>query len=174
MTDLSTERLTALTLAARVHQVGFLVSGADPTRVTGTAEVFWGFLTGPVTLTVTAGPGVDQTTGKPTGNPGGTSMVAIKDSEKFEISLSALDAKGQITTPPTDATLTSSDDTILTVTAADANGQRWGVGGNPGSVVVTAEWPDSPSGDLKGTLAVDVTAGAATSLLVSAGTPVPQ
>lgn len=63
---------------------------------------------------------------------------------------------------------------LHTGTYVVGDGVRWAVAGTPGSTVITADWPDSPSGDLPGTLAVDVTAGDATSLVVTAGAPVPQ
>lgn len=101
-------------------------------------------------------------------------MVAIKDTEKFKLTVQALDAKGNAVAPPTDVTFTSSDTNVVTISDPDANGDRWGVAGNPGSAVVTGDWPDSPHGDLQGTLAVDVTVGDAASLVVGAGDVVAQ
>lgn len=101
-------------------------------------------------------------------------MVAIKDTEKFKLTVQALDAKGNAVTAPTDVTFTSSDTNVLTISDPDTNGDRWGVGGNPGSAVITGDWPDSPHGDLQGTLAVDVTTSDAASLVVEAGDAVPQ
>jgi hypothetical protein len=170
--DLTVERATALALAVQLHQTEYLAEGGDPHKVTATASVLWDFLTGPVALLITAGPGADQTTGKPTGNPGGTSMVALKDNEKVQLTVTALDAKGQVTASGADVTFTSSDETVLTITNDDTG--VWAVAGNPGSAVVTADWPDSPAGDIQGTEAFDVTAGDATSLVVTSGDPVPQ
>lgn len=173
MSDLTPERHLALVLAVGLYSGSFNPEN-NPAEVTTTAGLFWGFLTAPVALSLAAGPVVDQTTGRASNNPGGTSMVAIQDNQKFPLIVSALDAKGDPTTTPTDVTFTSSDTTIVSISAPDANGVTWGVGGNPGSATITGDWPDSPVGDLKGTLAVDVTAGPAASLAISAGSPVAQ
>jgi len=97
----------------------------------------------------------------------------MKDTEKAPITVTAEDAKGQVTASVTDVTFTSADPTIATITT-DPDGTVWVVAGNPGSTVITADWPDSPGGDLQGTLAVDVTAGDATSLTITTGAPVAQ
>lgn len=172
--DLTAERHLALVLAAQIHQDSFATENYDAQRVVTTANVFWGFLAAPISILVNAGRVVDQTTGKASDNPGGTGMVAIKDTEKFALSVKAFDAKGNEVTAPTDVAFTSSDTTIVSISAPDTNGVTWAVAGNPGSVVVTGDWPDSPLGDMKGTLAVDVTVGTAASLAVEAGDVVAQ
>jgi hypothetical protein len=172
--DLTTERHAALMLAVDLHQGVFAQQDFNSAYVVATADLFWEFLTAPVALLIAAGRVVDQTTGRPSTNPGGVSMVAIKDSEKFQLSVQAFDAKGNEVQAPTDVTFTSSDTTILTITDPDASGAVWAVAGNPGSATVTGDWPDSPHGDLQGTLAVDVTTGDAASLVVNAGAAEPQ
>lgn len=97
----------------------------------------------------------------------------MKDTGKFPITITAEDAKLQPTTAGTDITFTSADTNIATITT-DPDGTVWVVAGLPGSTVITADWPDSPGGDIQGTLAVDVTAGDATSLVITAGAEVPQ
>lgn len=174
MVDLTADRQAALVLAVEIHQASFADEGHDPQMVVDTANAFWGYLTAAVALLVTARRVVDQTTGKPSTNPGGTGMVAIKDSEKFELSVQALDAKGNQVQAPTDVTFTSADTSVVSISDPDANGAVWAVAGNPGSTTIDADWPDSPVGDLHGTLAVDVTVGDAASLVVQAGDPVPQ
>lgn len=170
--DLTIPRRIALQHAVDLHRNDF--DPGDGPLVLVTANTLFGWLTGPITLVVTAGPAVDQTTGKFTGNSGGTNMVALKDTEKFELTVTAEDAKGQVTAGPTDVTFTAADTAVLTITGPDADGKTWGIAGNPGSTVLTADWPDSPSGDIQGTLAVDVTVGDAVSLVIAAGAPVAQ
>jgi hypothetical protein len=100
-------------------------------------------------------------------------MVALKDTEKIQLTVTAEDAKLQPTLAGADITFTSADTNIGTI-VMDGDGLTWFVAGLPGSTVITAEWPDSPSGLIQGTEAVDVLAGDATSIQVTAGAPVPQ
>jgi hypothetical protein len=173
MRDLSVERESALAYAVELHRTRF--QRCDSPDVLKTADKFFEWLTAPIFLTVVAGPAVDQTTGKLTGNnPGGDSMAAYKDTAKFMLTVIARDAKQQITDTPSDVTFTSADTSIVAITGPDENGTVWGVCGFPGSTVITGDWPTSPLGDLQGTLAVDVTAGDAASLEVVAGPAVPQ
>lgn len=172
MPDLTDDRRAALWLAVELHRDSFM--GGAATEIVATADAFWEFLTAPVSLLIIAGPVVDQTTGRPTGNPGGTDMAPVKDSDKFPLLVTALDSKQNPTTAPTDVTFSSSDTTVVTISDPDANGVKWAIAGQPGSAVITGDWPDSPHGDLQGTLAVDVTAGDAATLVITAGDPVPQ
>lgn len=168
MTDTTNERALALTQTTALYAGRFTGGASHNSQFleTATAQYLW--LTGPVALNITLGPAVDQDTGKPTGNEGDT----LKDSERALLAANAVDAKGQPTSAPTSLTYTSADETIATI-VTDADGS-WVVAGNPGSTVVTGDWPDSPSGDVQGTVAVDVTAGDAVSLAITLGTPVPQ
>lgn len=100
-------------------------------------------------------------------------MVALKDSEKIELTVTAEDAKLQPTLAGADINYTAADTNVGTI-VTDGDNRTWFVGGLPGSTVITSEWPDSPSGAIQGTLAVDVTAGDATSIQINAGAPVPQ
>lgn len=168
MTDTTNERALALTQTTALY-TGRFTGGAthnDQFLETATAVYWW--LTGPVALAITLGPAVDQTTGKPTGNQGDT----LKDSEKAQLNANAVDAKGQPTGAPTTLTYTSADESVATIVTDDTG--TWVVAGSPGSTVVTGDWPDSPSGDVQGTVAVDVTAGDAVSLSITLGAPVPQ
>lgn len=101
-------------------------------------------------------------------------MAAYKDTDKFELTVNAFDAKQQPTDPPSDVTYTSADSTVVSITGPDADGKWWGVAGNPGSTVVTVDWPTSPTGDIQGTGAVDITAGDAASIEVVFGPAMPQ
>lgn len=172
--DTSTERYTALEAARSLYEGRWDADRPQDAELLGTATAIYYWLTGPVQITVTAGPIVDQLTGNQSGNPGGTGMVAMKDSEKFELTVAAEDAKGQVTAGPTDVTFTVADTNVVSISGPDADGKTWAVAELPGSTVITADWPDSPGGDISGTLAVDVSAGTATSLVIGAGTPVPQ
>lgn len=168
MRDLSAERADALAYAVELHRTRF--QRCDGPDVLRTASKFFDWLTAPISLRLTTGPAVDQTTGTPTGNLEGNPM---KDTEKSQIMVTAMDAKGQPTAVGTDITFTSADTSIASI-STDPDGTVWIVAGVPGSTVITGDWPDSPIGDLQGTLAVDVTAGDAASLQISAGPAVPQ
>lgn len=163
-------RVAAMKYAVAVHGPHYKPGKHGDQALLTTASGIYGWLLGPVQLVITAGPPVDQATGQPTGTPQGGPM---KDTEKIELTVTGLDAKGQPTTVGTDINWSSADTSICTV-LTDTDGKVWGVAGIPGSTVLTADWPDSPSGDLPGTVAVDVTAGDATSLQISLGTPVAQ
>lgn len=169
--DLTHERELALAYAVELNTPAG--AGADDGRLLATADAIFEWLTA-VDVTVTGGPEKDQTTGSYTGQPGGMNMAAYTDNGKFELTVTAKDTKGQVTASGADVTFTSGDTTIVTIEGPDADGKTWGVCGLPGSTVVTADWPDSPKGDIKGTLAVDVTAGDAASIEVTAGPEVPQ
>lgn len=96
----------------------------------------------------------------------------MKDTEKAQITVTGSDAKQQPTAVGTDLAITSADTNVATI-VTDATG-TWVVAGNPGSTTISVDWPDSPNGDLAGTVAVDVTTGDATSLVITLGTPVAQ
>lgn len=164
-------RVFAMQQAVALHAPHFKANDHGNAALRATADVIYGWVLGPVALVITLGPPVDQATGQPTGTPQGGPM---KDSEKCPLIVQATDAKGQVTTVGADVTFTVADSTVATISDPDADGIRWVVAGLPGSTVVTGDWPDSPSGDLPGTVAVDVTAGDATSLQISLGTPVAQ
>jgi hypothetical protein len=96
----------------------------------------------------------------------------LKDSEKALLAISAVDAKGNPTSVPTDVTVTVADQTVATITQDDAG--WWVIAGSPGSTVGTGTWPSAPGGEISGTFAIDVTAGDAASLSITLGTPVAQ
>jgi hypothetical protein len=167
--DLSIERESALTLAVELHRTRF--QRCDGPDVLRTADSFFEWLTAPLRLVITLGPEVDQTTGKPTGNPGGSPM---KDTSKMQLMVQGEDAKDQPTNAGVDLQWSSADESIATVQIDPNDNTPWLVAGLPGSTVITAVWPDSPSGSISGTLAVDVTAGDAVSLTITTGPEVPQ
>lgn len=164
-------RVAAMQYAVAVHGPHFKPGKHGDQALLTTASGIYGWLLGPVALVISLGPPVDQTTGQPSATPTGGPM---KDSDKCPLIIQARDAKQQLTTVGADVTVTVADTTVATVTDPDADGIRWVVFGLPGSTVLTVDWPDSPSGDLPGTVAIDVTAGDATSLEVTLGDPVPQ
>lgn len=170
--DTTAERHLAATLAVQLWH-GRDPADSDPdTAHQRSANRIYRWLTGAVTWHAHLGPRVDQATGQPTHHhQKGSSM---KDTEKAELVITAEDARGFPTAVPADVTATSADTTIATVSDPDADNKRWVMPAGPGSTVVTVDWPDSPTGDQQGTVAVDVTTGDATSLQVSLGTPVPQ
>jgi hypothetical protein len=169
MSDTSSERALALSQTTALYAGRYTGGWKADKQFLGTATALYGWLTGPVALTITLGPAVDQATGRITGTLGGDTL---KDSEKAQLNANAVDAKGQPTTAPTSLAYTSADESVATI-VTDADG-TWVVAGSPGSTVVTGDWPDSPSGDIQGTVAVDVTAGDAVSLSITLGAPVPQ
>lgn len=169
MSDTSSERALALSQTTALYAGRYTGGTKSDKQFLATASAQYGWLTGPVALTITLGPAVDQATGRITGTPGGDTL---KDSEKALLSANAVDAKGNPTSAPTSLTYTSADTTIATI-VTDADGP-WVVAGSPGSTVVTGDWPDSPSGDVQGTVSVDVTAGDAVSLSITLGAPVAQ
>lgn len=170
------KRLVALQHAVDLHRGSYKPGATSDRGIRGVIEdadvmYRWLNLGDPVRLVVTAGPPVDQATGEPTGTPQGGPM---KDTEKILFSVGAEDAKHQPTGSPADLNWASSDENVATVQTNPDTGEAWGVAGFPGSAVITATWPDSPSGAISGTFAVDVTAGDAVSLVITAGDPVPQ
>lgn len=169
MSDTSSERALSLVQTTALYAGRFTGGDTGDRRFLSTASAQYAWLTGPVAISLTLGPKVDQATGQPTGNPEG---APLKDSEKAQLNANAVDAKGQATSAPTSLTYTSADESIATIVTDDTG--TWVVAGSPGSTVVTGDWPDSPSGDIQGTVAVDVTAGDAVSLSITLGTPVAQ
>ena len=119
MPDYSHERADALGYAVELHKDA-LTCCDRAGHVIRDANLFYRWLTAPVRLVITRGPAVDQTTGKPTGNEGDT----MKDSEKAQVTIAAMDAKGQRTDIGTDVTLTSSDESVVTV-VTDPDGTVW-------------------------------------------------
>jgi hypothetical protein len=168
MNDTSSERALALVQTTALYATRFTGGTVHDEQFLATATAQYRWLTGPAALIITLGPAVDQVTGRTTGNEGDT----LKDSEKALLNANAVDAKGNPTSAPTSLNYTSADTTIATIVTDDAG--TWVVAGSPGSTVVTGDWPDSPSGDIQGTVAVDVTAGDAVSLNISLGAPVAQ
>lgn len=117
-------------------------------------------------LIIVCGPVRDQATNAVVDNPLERKtgiMVALKDNQQFSLSVATQDAKGFATTDSA-LTVTSADTGVLTVSGPDASGQYTAVAGNPGSTVVTAT-----DGVSTGTLAVDVTSGDTSSIVITEG-----
>lgn len=172
--DRLNKRITALAHAVALHTARYSTGSTGDRGDSGvmhTAERLYGWLGGPNQLVITLGQPVDQTTGQPTGTPQGGPM---KDSDKCPLIVKAFDAKQQLTTVGADVTFTVADTNVCTISDPDVDGIRWVIMGLPGSTVITGDWPDSPNGDLPGTVAVDVTPGDATSLVLSLGDPIHQ
>lgn len=169
-------RMVALNEAVRlyverqVHGTGHTPAG----QVVAAARQFFDFLyegAPAAKLVFSIGTIVDQETGTPSPNQHNGGILTMKDTEQVDITVAAEDSKGQPTADTmtwsmdqagTDsgATLTPSADT-MTVTV---------VAGNPATFGVTATDPNG----LSGVSPVVVTAGAATQLVLTQGTPTPQ
>jgi hypothetical protein len=169
MSDTSNERALALSQTTALYAGRFTGGASHDQQFLATASAQYEWLIGPVAISVTLGPIFDQETGQPTGNAGGDTL---KDSEKALLLISAVDAKGNPTSVPTDVTVTVDDQAVATVTQDDAG--WWVIAGSPGSTVGTGTWPSAPGGQITGTFAIDVTAGDAASLSITLGTPVAQ
>ena len=103
--------------------------------------------------------------------------LVLTDSQQCDLSIQPVDKKGR--PAPVDGVPVwgSSDDTVLTVQAGADGLTATIVAGNPGTaqVNVTAD-ADLGAGNvpISGVLDVEVTAGAAVSVAISAGTPTEQ
>ena len=168
MREPSAERADALAYAVELHRTRF--QRCDGPDVLRTASKFFDWLTAPIRLAIRIESVVDQATGKPTEWEGNT----VKDTSKAQLSIEGEDAKNQPTNIGTDIQWSSADESIATVTTDPNDGSVWLVAGLPGSTVITATWPDSPTGTVSGTFAVDVTSSDAVSLTISAGPEVLQ
>lgn len=164
----------ALRDAALLHQ-GRFDRAADfdidlaRAEVLASADVFLAWLTRPVTLTLAAGPAVDQTTGQPTTTPTGVPAMQLHDNEQVDLTVQTRDAKGFDT--PDQITWTSSDETVATIAGVDDGDSKTAtvVAGNPGSAVVTVT-----DATLSATVAVDVVPAGTATISVAEGTPVEQ
>ncbi len=162
---LSTETAVALRWA-----IDTLPDDSSTRTITDRAERFYEFLVGklPVRLDLVFGPTVDQTTHAPTGQiPQGATMAQLHDSDEFDITVTAKDAKGFEVSDAFTATADNAD-AVTVVTGAD--GKTFTVvAGNPGSAVVTVT-----DGNVSATLAVDVLPGGVALIDLVAGDPRPQ
>lgn len=166
------DRETALLAATRLYERSFgkgHCCDRDLADLLDAADVFYGWLTSPVTLTLTAGPAVDQTTGQPTTTPTGVPQMQLHDNEQVDLTVDTRDAKGFET--PADITWTSSDETVVTITGADDGDSKTAtaVAGNPGSAVITVS-----DGNLSATVAIDVVPAGTATISIGEGTPVEQ
>lgn len=136
-------------------------------EVLGTADVFYRWLTRPATLTLAAGPAVDQTTGLPTTTPTGVPAMQLHDNEQVDLTVDTNDAKGFETTDS--VTWMSSDETVATVTVSADSKTGTVIAGNPGSATITVS-----DGTLSATEAIDVVPAGTATISIAEGTPVAQ
>jgi hypothetical protein len=171
--DRSGDRLTAMTLAAQLHQ-GHFERGREGNRaLLDTAEEILFFLIG-LTLRMEFGPVVNQGTGQPTGTVFGGLMAQLHDDEKVSGTIKAIDAKGfEVPDDPSstadDVTYTSDDETIATIVAGATPRDYTITAGNVGSCVVSAT-----IGDRVITQAIDVIPGDIAAMSFELGTPEKQ
>lgn len=163
--DLSTERGHALDAAVTVVTELEL----NQRDVLPLATAFYGWLVGPASMSLSFGPIVDQDTNETTGR-NGSAMTQLRDSQKFDVSLTAQDAKGaevldDASTTADDAVWTSSNEEAVTVEVSPDNPRSATViAGLPGSSVVTVA-----IGEISATLAVDVVPGDIALVSISEG-----
>jgi hypothetical protein len=162
----------ALRGACRLHERRFVDFAAFDigdarTEVLGTADVLYRWLTRPVTLTLAAGPAVNQTTGQPTTTPTGVPQMQLHDNEQVDLSVTTADAKGFATADS--LTWMSSDESVATVTVSADSKTGTVVAGNPGSAVITVS-----DGTLSATEAIDVVPAGTATISIAEGTPVEQ
>ena len=107
----------------------------------------------------------------------GVTKMDLRDDQQVDLSISPVDKKGKPALVDGAPVWASSDETVITVSAAADGMSATVVGVAPGSarVSVTAD-ADLGEGttSITGTLDFNVTAGAAASLNITAGTPVDQ
>ena len=140
------------------------------------AGLFYGWLTAPVTLTVTAAPLTYEQGPEP--GPGvatiseGAGMVQLTDSQQVTLMVGEQDSRQN---PVTGDTLawTVDDVSVVSVTPDAVGYTALVVAGIPGSATVTVT-DSTVSPPLVGTFQVTVVPGEASSLVISAGSPVEQ
>lgn len=107
----------------------------------------------------------------------GITHMVLTDTQKVNLSISPVDAKGKPAKIDGVPSWTSSDETILSLVPAADGLSAVAVAGDPGhaqvSVTADADLGEGVTG-ITGTLEVDVEAGEAVSLNITAGAPEPQ
>lgn len=150
--------------------------GEERRDVLEIAQEFWDWLLEtPVAFLVTIGIPYEQDSENPfdqftrtleRGNM--AEAVTLTDSQQVTVGVQAVDKKGQ---PVTDElTWTSADETVAGLQVAQDGSSALIVAGNPGSTSVTVADPNG----LSDVIAVTVTAGAASGLTATVGTPEEQ
>jgi hypothetical protein len=183
MPESSDNRQFALSEAIRyIANIGYHIPGfsqENPAGVLQIAESFYQWLTVPIQLSLeiaslTYAQGKHSGPGTPTDYyEGNTHMATLSDTQQVLLSVAETDSKGAPVTADT-LTWTVDDPTVIALTvSADTSYSATAVAGVPGSAVVTVA-DNSTTPPLTGTVALTVVAGAATSLVVSEGTPEPQ
>lgn len=172
MRDVVSERMTALMMAVELHKASY--DNREPTTeqdadVVATAGALFGYLGGPLVMTLIIGPILDQATGRPTGTTTKGSPVQLHDDEKVTFTVAESDAKGaDVPDDPTSAaddvswTVDNADAVSLTVSSDTRSAEV--VAGTVGSAVLTVT-----AGSLTATVAIDVIPAGATALTVTAG-----
>lgn len=111
----------------------------------------------------------------PPGTPAEESEITVQltADQQVDLSISGQDSYGNPVNISGDTAWTSSDESIVTVTASDPNHATAVAVGPTGSaaVTVTNDVDRDGSGDFIGSIAIDVVAGVMTEITVESGTP---
>lgn len=168
VSDRTEDRRIALAHAVALHGPRYKPGDSGDRAVRRSAQVLFGWLSGPVAIRLTIGPVFDQLTGLPTGTTVGGPVAQLRDTEQFTLSVDVADAKGaSVSDQPgiDDDVRWDVDNTdVASLQVSDNTRECTVVAGNVGSAVVTVSL-----GDLFATLAVDVIPGAAAKLTINEG-----
>jgi hypothetical protein len=172
--DVTNERELALSYAVSLSTERFTGGPQATTELLGTATSIFNWLIGPVALYITIGPIRDQATGEIAQTTVGGNKVQLRDSQKVDLTVSAVDAKGAPVpddpgTTTDDLLWSIGDESVATLDVSDDTRTCTVIAGMPGSSVVTVAL-----GELSATLAVDVVPGNVALLTINEGTPVDQ
>lgn len=148
-----------------------LINQAE-TEIRGIADTFAAWATGTVTLHLTAGPVVDQTTGAPAPPaPQEGDRMQIHDNEKFALTADTRDAKGFPTSDPLEWTVDG--DAVVTLSVSEDGRTCTVIAVAPGSAVITVtDGVTAPV--LTATEAVDVVPGGTALITLAEGPAEPQ
>jgi len=135
-----------------------------------TADRFAAWLGGTVRLRIEFGPILDQATGYQQGKiEKGSTVAALSDTQKVDVTVRATDAKGYETLEEID--FSTSDESVIALVIGDDGKSVTVVAGLPGSAVLTAKERD---GEHFGTVAFDVTPSDTFSIEMTVGEPTDQ
>ncbi|HEY2763434.1 MAG TPA: hypothetical protein VGJ13_05390 [Pseudonocardiaceae bacterium] len=172
--DTTAERHLAASVAGQLWRGQTPADQDIDTAWRHSASVVYRWLTGPVALHITPGPVVDQDTGDIAHHHTKEHHVAtvLTDTQKVTFSVSETDAKGNPTTA--DAINWALDDpTFGTLNvAADTMSVEFVPSGTVGTANLTGADANDPN--VSGVEAIQVTGGAATAIVITAGTPTAQ
>lgn len=167
--DTTAERHLAATLAVQQWR-GQTVTDAG---LYASASSIYRFLIGPLRLHISRGPVRDQNTGDVIHHHERTHHVAtiLTDAQQVDFSVSETDSKGN---PTTSSTLSWSldDPSVGTLTVSSDTLSANFVSAAPGTANLTVTDNDDPN--VTGVEAIQVTAGPAAAITITAGTPTAQ